>query len=205
MPYLHSFFESLRRVPLSKATPCVVVLATIPLIGCRNPADGSGGIESDPQATAAEVMQLYDSNQDNALDEQELKASLALASATDRFDTNGNGRISTEELVARFEQYKVLSTHMAGQVVVVDRRRPVANAKVTLEPEPFMGSAVPTYRGTTNQSGEATMTSEPRTPGFVVGFYKVQVQQSDGKESQFGCEIIDDSEFGREIRFDVGK
>ncbi|MGI9455110.1 MAG: hypothetical protein ACR2NU_01025 [Aeoliella sp.] len=199
-------FNSRRILEICR-TPGFALLAC-PLmlfVGCGAPVDSQiGAIEGDPQAAADEVLRLYDADSDGALDAAELDKSPALASALSRMDGNGDGRLTAAELVARFEKYKMLSTHVPGEVVIFSGDSPVADADVTFVPEPFMGPSIPSYQGVTNANGVSTMTSTPKTPGFVVGFYTVRVQQSDGTESVRGCEIIDDSGFGREIRFDVG-
>jgi len=163
-----------------------------------------GAIEENPQAAADEVLKLYDANSDGALDASELKKSLALASAVSRIDGDGDGKLSSQELASRFEKYKLLSTHIPGEVFFADGKQWVAGAEVTFTPEPFMGSNVPTYTGVTGDNGAASMSSTPKTPGFVVGFYQVRIKKSDGTEVNKGCEIADDSGFSREILIDIG-
>ena len=184
-----------------------VLLASFAIFaaGCGGPAVSSiGALEANPQSAADEALKLYDANSDGALDASELKKSPALASATARIDADGDGKMTLEEIASRFEKYQSLSTHIPGEVYIADGKRWAAGAEVTFEPAPFMGSQVPTYTGVTGDNGVARMTSTPKTPGFVVGFYEVRVKKSDGTEVSKGCEIADDSGFSREIVIDIG-
>src|SRR5687767_11753384 len=58
----------------------------------------------DPRAAAAEAMQQYDKDSDGRLNDSEVAACPAINRVRSRYDTNGDGQISAEEITQRLEQ-----------------------------------------------------------------------------------------------------
>ena len=187
----------------------VVGLLLLILAGCG----GSRPVEIDPQAAAQLAMDSYDTNGDGQLDAKELQACPALVNAGGRVDSNGDGAVSADEISQRLQGYESQSEFIVAEVYVMKNRRPVADAEVVFEPEPFMGGGYPTYRGKTDQNGAAVLLSEPSTPGFQLGFYRVRISTiENGKEvlpekynanTTLGREIADDAPSANRILFDL--
>ncbi len=189
------------------------VLSLLVLSGCSGSGLTTVPIEIDPQAAAQLAMDAYDINGDGQLDAEELMACPALVDAGSRVDSNGDGAVSADEISQRLQGYQSLSEFIGADVYVMENRRPVSDAEVVFEPEPFMGESYPTYRGKTDQDGTVVLLSEPRTPGFPLGFYRVRISKiENGKEvlaekyntnTTLGREIADDTPSPNRISFDL--
>lgn len=153
----------------------------------------------EPQRAADEALKLYDTNGDDQIDAAELEKCPALQSAMSRVDTNGDKVISADELAARIGMYQEQSTLVGTQVLVNSRRKPVANASVVFEYEPFMGNERPRFSGTTGSHGIAPLVDErtgsPSEGLLPVGFYRVQITPAGRGAAEIvrGCEIADDA------------
>lgn len=174
-----------------------VAILGLLVCGCGRGNVRTGPIEIDADSAAAEAIKLYDAGGDGALSAEELEQSPALARAMSRIDSNADGMIDAAEIAARIQHYDSLSSHVGCEVQVIRGRRPVADATVVFEPETFLGEGFPTYTGTTNSSGAASMLTTPPTPGVAVGFYRVSIKTPDGAESVRGVEIADDADSTR--------
>jgi hypothetical protein len=100
-------------------------------------------------------------------------------------DTDGDKRVSRDELVAWLKEVrdsKVAITSVAVQVT--QRGKPLSGADVKLVPEACMGGAIKEATGTTDDSGVAMVTIPGgEYPGVNCGLYRVEVTGSgaDGK------------------------
>ena len=94
----------------------------------------------DTDAITQEVMSEFDKNRDGSLDTSELRACPALFGALAAIDTNGDKKLSTDEIRKRVEAYAAGST---GSIPVTCTVRLdgelLADATVTFDPEPCMG------------------------------------------------------------------
>ncbi|MCO6048050.1 EF-hand domain-containing protein [Aeoliella sp. ICT_H6.2] len=182
----------------------LLVAAGIAAVVCAGCGKGYRSAQaSNPADAAAAAIDQYDSNNDGALDANELEASLALADALSRIDSNSDGKLAVDEIEARLRQYASLSEFIAGEVSVTRNGQPVEAAEVTFTPEPFMGDGLPVYQGTTGNAGTTSMLTDPPTPGVAVGFYRVTIKTSDGEEIQRGVEIADDSPTSTRIGLEI--
>jgi hypothetical protein len=109
----------------------------------------------------------------------------ALAESRGTLDTDGDARVSRDELAAWLEQVrdsKVAITSVAVQVT--HKGRPLAAAQVKLVPEACMGGGIKEAGGTTDESGVALVTIPgSEYPGVNCGLYRVEISGTgnDGK------------------------
>lgn len=192
---------------LSPRATCLVCLAVlvfvVPSCARRRPTPDKPTF--DPQAAAKQALAAYDANGDGKLNAEELKKCPAVRDGLKRLDKDSDGAISEEELAARLQRWNsfpgvLTSAHTA---VTLDGQ-PLADAMVTLEPEPFLG---PTFRectGTTDALGHTSFSgSAPGYPGMYFGFYRVRVSKLvDGKET-IPAKYNQDSELGLEVSDDL--
>lgn len=183
------------RSPLLVAATCLLVT------GCSD--GGSTSRHLDPQCMANKAIQTYDANGDGVLDSEELNECLPLVESMSRIDRNNDGQLTNDEIFVRFEKYGSLSASIPGQVTVFKGGRPLMEADVLFEPEPFMEGVAPSYKGTTNSLGRVFLVSDPVTRGLAVGFYRVTITRRDGSKKILGCEIADDSEYASRVRLEI--
>lgn len=184
-----------RRVHLLLAIGSLLLPVTA---GCTRSAQTQ--LRNHDAATATtKAMELHDSNGDGTIAGDELKDCPALSASVRRIDTNGDGAIARDELQARFVALDALSDLVAVSVRVTRQGQPMADAKVTLTPAPFMGEGLQDYTGTTDSSGACLLTgSVMELPGLPSGFYQARIVHEGAKiDSVRGCEIADDASGNR--------
>jgi EF hand domain-containing protein len=179
-----------------------LLLMVVSLLSCsRTTVPAKRLIDCD--AAAAHAMELFDDNSDGALDDNELKKSPGLAEGKPRVDSNGDGKISAEELAARFKYWNESSVRLVcTDLEITFNRRLVSDANITFEPEPFLADWLEEVQASTNQMGQCTPYISRELPGINMGYYRVKVSKIfKGKEripanfneqTELGVEFCDD-------------
>jgi hypothetical protein len=130
-----------------------------------------------PRDAAAKALEQYDTNHDGRLDAAELERCPALKHSLPRFDKDGDGFLTVDEIADRLAMYR---RQEVGLVAVSCRAlmdgRPLAGAEITFVPEAFLGPAAKPAVGTTNGLGHAVMTVENSSLlGAPPGLYRIEV------------------------------
>jgi hypothetical protein len=136
-----------------------------------------------PDAIAGDApqkaMKLYDTDHDGFIDGAELDKVPGLKAALKQVDTNGDGKISAEEIAARIKVWKDSKIGRTTLPVPVKHNgMPLVGAKVRLVPESFLGTGLQTGEGITNERGVAIVSAQRNagdTPGLSPGFYRVEI------------------------------
>lgn len=189
------------------AARIVALAVTVSCWGCGK--DGPGRPGFDPAASAKQALATYDTNSDAAIDEEEVKKSPGLTAAFKSIDADEDGKLTAQEIADRISYYKSAPTIViSGSTRVTYKGRPLPDAHVVFEPEPFLGSDFITCEGYTDQNGIASVDgADPNYPGLFLGFYTVRItkEKSNGQEmlpakynteSTLGYEATDDQNIG---------
>jgi hypothetical protein len=205
----HSKFLGFGAIALAFITLGFMVLAGG---GCWS----SGGIPRAPSVNAHAVAEraVEQYGKDGQIAGADLDKAPSLKSALKRIDVNGDGIITTEEIVARIQSWKEAKINLILVNCVVNRKKgselvPIEGATVTFEPEKFMGADYPPASGETDKDGAAIMaatTLQPKDPqGLFPGFYLVRITRPDGSipakyntQTILGVEISQDPPFYRD-------
>ncbi len=178
----------------------------IVLTGCSNSPARVEQPGYAPEA-GAEALTIYDANGDGAIAGDELELAGSLRASIKQVDTDGDGRITAEEIDARIQSWRDsrVGELTAACQVSLDGK-PLAGAQVVLEPESFLGTSVPPAYATTNDEGSAAVSmaaedlADPRYTGVACGWYKIRITSDTTKiPAQFntnttlGCEITTDA------------
>lgn len=130
------------------------------------------------------MLAMFDTDQDGALSQAEGNACQAVAEQWERYDANGDGSTTREEIQARFEKWTAGDTGMMNLRAEVSwRGKPLPDAVVQLTPFEFLGEHVLPAEGTTDRYGFVFLSipkdllpaSQQGTHGMQVGLYEVQV------------------------------
>ncbi len=150
----------------------------------------------------------YDSNKDGKISGDELKKSAALNSALDLIDSNKDGAITGEEIDARIQQWRASQVALMPVCCkVLLNGKPVAKARITFEPEAFLGNSVHSATGVTDEDGVAIMSipaehlSNPTLTGVAPGFYKIVAEVENERHTagpRTGCEVAPDASWSGE-------
>jgi hypothetical protein len=106
----------------------------------------------DPPAIAQAALAALDRNKNGQIDGSELDACPALKSALPAIDRNKDRAVSADELQQRAERYAAAAGVPVACTVTLDGR-PLTDATVTFEPEPFMGPGLKAATGKTDATG----------------------------------------------------
>ena len=211
MPYLYS--------PITVVSLSLLLLTA----GCNSGAARITPPGIDASDSAEQAMELYDTNADGVIAGDELEKAHSLRAAMKTIDTNGDGQISESEIADRILSWQASKAGLTVITCLVKLNgRPLPEATVTFEPEPFLGGEIQTAIGTTNYHGVAmpTIPKEKRPmsdmpPGIQLGFYKVRIsKQANGQETipaKYNSETIlaqqvssdDPAVLGRQIVFNL--
>jgi len=146
----------------------------------------------DAPAAATAAMQLHDANKDGQIGRWELKDCPGLREAVPDADTNGDGALSEEEIIARIETYaEVQLALIPFECRFFVNKRPLKGATVRLVPLEFLEGMIRPADGVTDDSGlVAPAVDDPvakaeGVTGVNAGFYRIKVSlvDSDGKET----------------------
>src|SRR6476646_6372152 len=141
-----------RRSILSTLALTSLFLATT--ISCQRGPGRATQPSINPSSAGKLAMEEYDANHDGKVAGDELEKAPSLKAALPRLDTDGDGGVSADEVAARVNVWKGMESGMTlvPCLVTLDGQ-PLADAKITLEPETFLGDEMKLAYGTTNQFG----------------------------------------------------
>lgn len=151
---------------------------------------------------ASEAMKTYDKDGDGFIAGPELDAASGLKASMETLDLDKDGKVSRDEIVKRIESWQATGLGvMSISIQVKLDGRPLEGAKITFEPEPFLGKNVKTGVGDTASGGlgNVSVPKEDRPaadypPGMQFGFFKVKIsKEANGAETvpaQFNSETI---------------
>jgi hypothetical protein len=136
----------------------------------------------DPENAGREAVAAYDKDGDSALSKDELIRCPALLNALASYDTSRDGKIQAEEIAARLKSWADTKVGITAATFYIRLDgRPLTDAQILLEPEPFLEGAVAPATAVTNSSGLAgpSMASEHLPEGIRFGLqsgiYKIKV------------------------------
>lgn len=110
--------------------------------------------ELDPATAADRALSEHDSNGDGKLSREELKKCPGLLSAIADFDRDRDRSISGDELRAKLQEIQGTGPALVEvSCVVTSNGRPVEGATVKMVPESFMGETFQTATGVTARNG----------------------------------------------------
>jgi hypothetical protein len=166
--------------PFARAIPVLILAA-----GCSSSTapEVHSQASFNPEALTAAAFAEYDRDKNGSLEGAELDTCPAIKWSFAGIDTNGDKKISTAELKARFEGYGAANAGtISVPVSITLDGAPLADATVQLVPEAFMGSTIKEATGKTGADGSiTTFTSDGKQyPGLQPGFYRIRVT-ADGK------------------------
>jgi hypothetical protein len=132
-----------------------------------------------PQEAASAAMAEYDTNKDGFLDLKELERCPALKNSLKKIDTNGDGRLSADEIAERIASFQETRTGLiAVPCRVLLDNAPLPGATVTLLPEKFMGTEVKPASGVSDARGAVVLRVEGHDqPGIHWGYFRIEVSK----------------------------
>jgi hypothetical protein len=138
-----------------------LLVLVLVVAGCSNSPERYQTPEVDVTNAAAQAIQLYDANRDDALDKNELAKCPGMLARLAAYDSDGSESVSAEEIESHLGRLLngVGGTQLTAAVYY--KNRPLKGAKVVMEPEPYLGDAIQAAEGETDGSGTAKLGIPP--------------------------------------------
>jgi hypothetical protein len=157
---------------------------TVLICGCSGGPATVKPPKIDVSSAAAQAIELYDTNHDGKLSQEELAKCPAIMVSLDGYDANHDKFVDQQEIqdhLAYLLRNGTGATQLACNVTY--QGSPLSGAKVVFEPEPYLGNDIQTAEGTTNNSGAAELGMPPeKAPAALknmkliqYGTYKVRI------------------------------
>ena len=128
------------------------------LVGCDSKPSRVNPPAVDPSGAANAAMQQYDTNGDGMLSAEELVACPGILKDLELFDANSDGGVSEDEIAARIQSWLDSGTGLMSMHCTVNvRGQGLEGATVKFIPESFLGDAVKTASGVTADGGMAVI------------------------------------------------
>ncbi len=158
---------------------CVSALA---LWGCSDRQVRIHPPAIDASAAGSGAIEQYDADGDGMIGGAELEKAGSIKSALKTLDTNGDGKVSAEEVTTRVQAWEDSKIgRMSLSCTVTRGGMPLSDATVTFVPEKFLGEEVKAATGTTDKYGRAVLTApEAKPPGVACGLYRVEISKEVG-------------------------
>jgi hypothetical protein len=176
-----------------------VLLAGLSALACGGCNKRPSRVTPDSIAgdAAKKAIELYDTNLDGFLDAAELEKAPGLKAGVAQIkglsgpnqDPNvlakeiQNAKISAEEIQVRIDAWKKSKDgRLPVSCSVTHNGQPLAGATVTAVPEEFLGGALKPATATTDEFGNARLSSAPSgsgdVPGMSPGYYRLQITKA---------------------------
>lgn len=157
-------------------------------------------------AAGEAAIKQYDANGDGGISAAELDKTPPLKSAMARLDKDRDGKLTAAEINGRIEDWKktrVALTSVAPTIRLDGKL--LAEAQVTLLPEPFLGESVEPATAKTNERGIARprISAEPEGVGVRIGFYRIQISKTVNGKELVPARYNSQTEIGIEVATDV--
>lgn len=160
----------------------------------------------DAEAIAKAALADFDKDGNGSIDASEARACPALSASFAAIDTNGDRKISADEIKKRVEAYAAGSTGSVPVAILVQMDgKALVDATITLVPEACMSSVLKTATAKTNQEGLCNefQIDGKNYRGLAAGWYKIQVTKEGANvparyntQTTLGTEIIHDTRRG---------
>jgi hypothetical protein len=209
---------SVHEKPVIRPTLLIVVAGLVAMTGCSGGSSGSPP-DVDSRAAAAKAMEQFDANKDGAIEESELSEGPALAAALPTFDANRDQRLNANEIEDGLAQMYASRNPLTEMTCTVTRNgRPLAGAKVRLQPIEMLGEDLPSAEGVTDDSGiarpavsaELIPTDFKQNPLMYPGLYRVEITHPTiqlparyNTATELGCQVNPVARGGMAAMFDV--
>ena len=155
----------------------LLVIGLLVLAGCSRGPSRTAAPDWDPSGFADAILEKLDADGNGSVEIAELAAAPGLAAGQKYIDSNGDGALSRDELIARFERYVQMRIGLKDKRFrLTHNGKPLAGAEVKFVPEFFLEGLVEPATGTTDNMGAVQPGVAGETMALMrVGYYRVEV------------------------------
>ncbi len=169
---------------IQRSIGAILVVASLISCGCgRN--DEFQRPKFKPGKITAAAISKYDSNGDGVISGDELDSAPEMKAALAKLDENGDKSISPDEIKSLFTTWaKYGSGSLSAHCTVTQRDKPVQGANIVFQPADFLADVIPPAKGVTDEAGYVDLRCDALPDGMMVGLYRIEVScMKNGKET----------------------
>ncbi len=178
--------------------------------GCGGGSNAVALPSYDPDGSAEQAMEMYDTNGDGFLAGEELDSVPSIKQAMFNIDTDKDQKVSLDEITERIRTWADSEVGlMSVSCEVFMNGQPLNGATVTFTPEPFLGDVIKDAIGETGMGSTARpkipkdqRPSPDSPPGIQPGFYKVVVSKQQNGEELVPAKYNSETTLGQQISRD---
>jgi len=167
---------------------CLLLSVGTVVLGCSGQLPAVKPPAMDAASAAQGAMVAFDADGDGVLSKSE--ACMGMSNSFARYDMDGDGSATPEEVKSRFEKWSDGDTGMMNlRVQVSHRGQPLTEATIEMTPYEFLGENFLPSEGKTDSYGYAFMAipkdqlpeSQQLSHGMQVGLYRVSISHPERK------------------------
>lgn len=190
---------------------CLLGLIMATSLGCSSGPTAIEPVDINASSAAAEAIIQYDQNDDGLLDEAELADVPGVLKYKEKYDSDEDGSISSDEIAARISGWsgKGVGFRTLSCEVLLDNR-PLEGATVRFVPEAYLGDGPKEATGKTDSSGHAKVSvalehipedlRTARMRGLFGGTYRIEVEHP---QKKLPARYVNGTALGEEIARDT--
>ena len=189
----------------------VVAAFVVAVVGCSGKPTGVKAPQINPAGATKALMAQYDTDNDGQLSQAELSNCTALSDALNRYDENGDLKISGEELTKRFTGWLEGGLGISSLACrLTFKGRPLEGAEISFVPDPCFADTLKRASGTTDDSGVAMLSIDPshmpadahNMQGVQQGLFSVEITHPTVTiPPKYNVE----TQLGKEVSFELGE
>lgn len=148
-----------------------LLIVSIAATGCSNAPARFVAPEIDIEAAATQAMELYDANGNGSLSKEEMARVPGILARLKAYDLNTNESVEREEIQTQLSRLlnRVGGTQLSA--LVFYKGRPLKDATIVMEPEPYLGDQIQKAEAVTDGAGVAELAIPPEyTPEHLRRF-----------------------------------
>lgn len=187
------------------------MLATMSLVaGCGDsPPEAVGAPRYEPQKFASSLLQRCDADSSGTISKEEAAKAPGLVADWDRYDSDGDGALSADELAARAQVWVDRRDGMVSiRCVVKQQGKQLGNVTVKLIPDESLEGVIQPAETVTHESRSSSLSIPPelkseahkKIAGMQYGLYRVEVSHPDMNlvptPDSAGCDIGPEDQAG---------
>jgi len=189
----------------------LVTFTVVAVVGCSGKPTKVKAPQIDPAGAANALLAQYDTDSDGQLSQAELSNCTALSDALDRYDENGDLKISGEELTKRFTGWLESGLGVSSLACQITfKGRPVEGAEISFVPETCFADTLQRASGTTDDSGVAMLSIDAshlpsdayNMRGVQQGLFRVEITHP---TVTIPAKYNVETQLGKEVSFELGE
>jgi hypothetical protein len=180
---VYSIWKIMNRVPFVILFTCIITIK-LAVVGCDSGSVRVKQFYINSSSASEAAIKQHDKDGNGSLDSTELKSIASIGNVSDQYDTDRDGQVSALEIRSRIDKWQVMKVAVVSCSFVVKLDgKPLPEAKVRLDSEPFLADTLRPCFGATDSRGRVTPSQQETSignqsdglTGVPPGLYRVSI------------------------------